>query len=351
MRKDVKRARLWLINNLSQRVKKLNERKGTEIEIEKNLRKSERFRREIQQLKDVDVDEVSKFALCNNRELTTNNNLLELDQQVLLRLANHQIIKNQVAKFRQNYAIPVDRLILLVRSLGLQYQKKKKKKMDMAAEDAINCAEDFTTDNSIGKKLSTQPDISLKQSLKTKVIGEEQIEFSSKPNGNLKSKKSNIATNKAPNTTKKSNSLSMNSKSEEICEDLSMCDQDILSSTVKSSIYCGNENNDETVSENTSVHVSQTQFLVNKDGAHRKTQWQKLLCPQINKKVGSMEIKQIRLDHCEAETIVPEQSPKIDDFSKNILDLPRDSFFLGGIDIPSNTGEDERGPASLQPSR
>ena len=64
MRKDVKRARLWLINNLNQRVKKLGGKKGNEKEVEKNKRKVEKLRSEIQFLKHIDLDEVSKFALC-----------------------------------------------------------------------------------------------------------------------------------------------------------------------------------------------------------------------------------------------------------------------------------------------
>ena len=65
MRKDVKRARLWLINNLNNKIKLLKKKKGSEKELEKNLAKIKKNQDEMQLLKKLDVDEISKFALCN----------------------------------------------------------------------------------------------------------------------------------------------------------------------------------------------------------------------------------------------------------------------------------------------
>ena len=132
MRKDVKRARLWLINDLNHRVKKLNKATAKERDIEKNQCKAEKLRGEIQILKHIDVDEVSKFALCNKQESPNqviDGNGLDIAQKVILHLANHKFVQEQVKMFREIYAVPIDRLIILIRSLGLQYQKKKKKSL------------------------------------------------------------------------------------------------------------------------------------------------------------------------------------------------------------------------------
>lgn len=326
MRKDVKRARLWLVNNLNQRVRKLNERKGTEREIEKNLRKSERFRSEIQHLKDVDIDEVSKFALCNKQDSTANNNLLELDQQALLRLANHEIVQKQVVKFRQSYAIPIDRLILLVRSLGLQYQKKKKKIMQMAAEDALNSVKVPATDIK---------------------IGEEKINLSTPQDIILKSKKPVTSTKRTSNTLSKKNVLAVEPEVQKISSDSSLTDQELPTLSLESSVYCRNANNDNILPEVISVHSASNSGLpINRD-AHKKIPWPKLSVPQIDKKVGSMEIKQIHLDQCDAESIFLDHSNEIDDCTQNITDLHRDSFFLGGVDIPSENDDDEGGSVPL----
>merc|ERR1712071_199216 len=126
MRKDVKRARLWLINQLNQRVKRLGGKNAqNDVHRAKNTRKLERQREDLM---------VSKNSLCHLLETENLENRLEKldsDQRAMLKLATHKLVQNHVVKFREAHPIAIDKLILLIRSLGLKYQKKK----EMSTED------------------------------------------------------------------------------------------------------------------------------------------------------------------------------------------------------------------------
>lgn len=76
---------------------------------------------------------MSKFALCSKVEanqVPAQLEKLEVDQRAMFRLAYHKFVQAKVTQFRSDYAIPVDRLILLIRGLGIRYQKKKAKKAE-----------------------------------------------------------------------------------------------------------------------------------------------------------------------------------------------------------------------------
>ena len=82
----------------------------------------------MQILKHIDVDEVSKFALCSKlvpSEVVRELEKLEADQRAMLRLAYHKLVQTRVTTFRTDHPVPIDQLILLIRALGLKYQKKK----------------------------------------------------------------------------------------------------------------------------------------------------------------------------------------------------------------------------------
>ena len=115
------------INNLNNKIKLLKKKKGSEKELEKNLARIKKNQDEMQLLKKLKVDEISKFALCNQQEVVDSKYLLTLEPQerVLLRIANHKFVQLHIKNFLANYSVSKDRLILLIRSLGLQYQKKK----------------------------------------------------------------------------------------------------------------------------------------------------------------------------------------------------------------------------------
>ena len=90
----MKRARLWLINNLNNKIKLLKKKKGSEQELAKNLAKVKKNQEEMQLLKKLDIDEISKFALCNQQQEAGDEKYLadlEPQQRALLRIANHKV--------------------------------------------------------------------------------------------------------------------------------------------------------------------------------------------------------------------------------------------------------------------
>ncbi|XP_057376221.1 serum response factor-binding protein 1-like [Daphnia carinata] len=287
MRKDVKRARLWLINRLTQRVKKLKGNKANELE--KNQLKAEKLRKKICIIKGICIDEVSKFALCNKNDsssLLLSESELGLSQKLMLQLANHRLVQQQVQVFRQTYTGPMDRLILLVRSLGLQYQKKKVKKSvdcdsrkNYQEEGKIVCD---TQKRSCGSK---------------KIISETEIESTSTSGCML-------------NSLCRVNSVAVtNNKHKDLLKKDEACST-------------GNSNVKKSQSEKTLA---------------QKVPWPKFSVPPVNKKIGTMIIKQVNLEN-EADAISLDETSEEQNSRQNInrTPRPRDSFFLGGVDSSSD---------------
>jgi hypothetical protein len=339
MRKDVKRARLWLINDLNHRVKKLNKATAKERDIEKNQCNAEKLRGEIQILKHIDVDEVSKFALCNKQESSNqviDGNGLDIAQKVILHLANHKFVQEQVKMFREIYAVPIDRLIILIRSLGLQYQKKKKKSL-------LNISVEENQPNEMKKKkvLLTKKQVSEGKKVVHKVIHSPE----------LKETPIECLHDSAEEDSKLMFNLVIQEKYDEVC-DLSS------SAEIDSPIKIGPSHISQSSPENCilDVHhnldalqnsrISTINPIVKKnanrkENLNEKIPWPKLLVPQINKTVGTMIIKQLNLDY-EADTIsVDEYHNKVDD-GRDSNEPPRDSFFLGGVDSPLEGVDEEK---------
>ncbi len=335
MRKDVKRARLWLINNLNQRVKKLSVKKGNEKELDKNKRKVEKLRSEIQLLKHIDLDEVSKFALCNKQEMLpqANQNELNMAQHVMVRLANHKFIQDQVQKFRQTYTVPMDRLILLIRSLGLQYQKKKRKLLlDGQVDEVVEPEkvagvatrlkkEDFVKKQKARQPTASKPTVEPKENSVTDPTKTESDEVISSSIAAIKddlNESSTVEVERADILLQSSKEARINKKISESTENRT-CDR-MTSSASSNSV---------------------TKTVKCKENTRQKIPWPKMSIPPIDKKIGSMEIKQLNLDKMEADTISLEKSNKISDNKSEINELPRDSFFLGGVDLPSDGDGDD----------
>ena len=306
MRKDVKRARLWIINNLNQRAKKLCAKKGNEEETTKNTRKATRFRDEIQVLKHIDINEVSKFALCNQHEektLQKDIDTLETEQRALLRLATHPFIQNQVTKFRETHAVPMDRLVLLIRSLGLQYQKKKLKKS-------------ATEVNSTASPLKEKK--SLSQPKSTFVVSSAQTSTTKKKEGNAGAPAKDVTTLIAPAKKvieKQEKGKLPRNLSKEVAP--------------KGEAAAVKEVRESTVTQDKAIPS-----VIKQEKTHLKVMWPESRAPTIDKKIGTMEIKQLHLDKITTENI--SLADKIDRTSSPSVanEPPRDSFFIGGVDFP-----------------
>ncbi len=349
MRKDVKRARLWLINNLNHRVKKLNKAKTNEREVEKNLSKILKLRSEIQLLKHIDIDEVSKFALCNKQEppnQLTNENEVDAAQKVMLQLANHKFVQEQVQKFRQIYAVPVDRLILLIRSLGLQYQKKKKKSMLVSTVEK-NPHKELENKIVLGQKKKVSPKIVHSPEVEKSSVAECLHHYSAEDDSKLMSnpviqvKSENDMDN--PSSSAGTNVL------------VERTGPGHTSQSSVSSVQClidAHHSLDTLQSGKISTTNPSVKKQINrKDYLHQKIPWPKLSAPQINKTAGTMIIKQLNLDN-EADIISVVESHKMPEKSRDTSEPPRDSFFVGGVDLPFEENDEiKNGSIHLNSSR
>lgn len=332
MRKDVKRARLWLINNLNQRVKKLSVKKGNEKELDKNKRKVEKLRSEIQLLKHIDLDEVSKFALCNKQEMLpqANQNELDMAQHVMVRLSNHKFIQDQVQKFRQTYTVPMDRLILLIRSLGLQYQKKKRKLLlDDQVDEVVESEKVPGVVTSQKKEDSVIKPKARKRTVEPK---ETSVTDPTKTESDELISNSSIAT--ITDDLNKSSTVEV--------ESADIQAQSSKEARINKKISESKENRTcDIMTSSASSNSIMKKTVKCKENTRQKIPWPKMSIPPIDKKIGSMEIKQLNLDKMEADTISLETSNNISDNKSEINELPRDSFFLGGVDLPSEDGDDD----------
>lgn len=313
MRKDVKRARLWLINNLSHKAKKLSDKKSNQQEREKNLRKVERCHGEIQVLKRIEIDEVSKFALCRQLEekaVQKEMEKLDTEQRAMLRLASHKFIQSQVTKFRETHPVPLDRLVLLIRSLGLQYQKKKLKEKSDLENPSQNSGDAEVPKKTCPTKKGSS---SVPKPADTDVNSVDPVTT----NDEEPEKKST--------STESEESLTAHPVDNEGRSDaprtLVTADGKALKTNQKVKLRKGGTSHD---------------FSLEKPRG--KVAWPESKIV-IDKKIGTMEIKQLHLDKMPLENIDFSSQPKSSHHS-SIFELPKDSFFLGGVDPPSDH-EDE----------
>lgn len=336
MRKDVKRARLWLINNLTHRVRKLKGKKTNELE--KIQLKAEKLQNKICLLKQICVDEVSKFALCNKQDspsLSPTESELDLSQKLMLQLANHRLVQQQVQVFRQTYTGPMDRLILLVRSLGLHYQKKKTKKlMDCASsrniQEEVKIAS-VTQKTSCGKKKK----ISLQELEGNSTSGCMlnfvcTVDSHSPPNlGTLEETKSNKDVLSLPMKVPDNLMNPLNPSSD--FQPLKGNFTKAIDNTKPEDLLRNDKN---FLAANSNV-VKQPK---SKGILAQKVSWPKFSVPSVNKQIGTMIIKQFHLENV-AESISFGETSIDHETSKKTNQTLRDSFFLGGVD-PSSDEED-----------
>lgn len=318
MRKDVKRARLWLIHNLTHRVKKLRSKKGTDQEKMKNSEKAQRLCSEILLLKKIDVDEVSKFALCSQHSAVTMEkdfNKLAVEQRAMLRLATHKLVQAQVFKFREAHAVPLDRLIVLVRSLGLQYQKKKQKIPSGPSEPDNMLEAPFQPKCDLRQTTPCPPKETPKSCIKEKEVEENPLQ-------------------------QPSSLCQLVSSSEEVAEngtfsrELPAVKPKKKAANDKSSSKCDNRNAMPAQPNCEDGNIN--------NGKKQKTRV-KVVWPEseksINKKIGTIEVKQLHLDKLDSDIVFAAAPIPSVALPSSLEEKPKDSFFLGGIDASSDSDD------------
>ncbi|XP_015223243.2 serum response factor-binding protein 1 isoform X2 [Lepisosteus oculatus] len=98
MRRDVKKARVFIIRKLTRHVAKLKTKKGKAEDIERNLRRVERLIEEIHAMKALKPDEVTKAALQRNLifEKVCKNPNSTTAERATARIASHPLISKKI---------------------------------------------------------------------------------------------------------------------------------------------------------------------------------------------------------------------------------------------------------------
>lgn len=398
MRKDVKRAKVQLINNLNDRAKRLIEKKGTEKETEQNVRKSGRLKDEIKVLRHIDIDEVSKFALCSKleqKDVFSQFDKLGTDQRAMLRLAHHKPVQSHVLNFRETYGVPVDKLILLIRSLGLKYQKKRSLKKEVSEKTLMQGEAEIVKRVNLKKKKKTlvagedgevtKPMKVKKEKKRIASVAEEKSEAAKQTKVKDKMKKSEMNEDvnaakpvkvegmenkvatvedgkvKTINPVKKEK---MMKKTDSVLKNEALADK--LEKVVLNVVHRGevwvlqdgepaplDTDNVSTTTGKIAVEGKETDIIdqikkkttktsgnqgktksAAKERKRVKVEWPKSKQPVIDKKVGTMEVRRIDLSKLSSE-ITFENSNGAKGAAQR-SEMPKDSFFLGGVDPPSD---------------
>ncbi|CAG5117245.1 unnamed protein product [Candidula unifasciata] len=147
MRQVVKRAKVHVISKLCRHIHKLKMKQGTEEHKAKNLRKAERLIEEIDSMKKLKEDNISKYALANTASFDDLSKISLLPgPRALARLAEHPLLKRVVTDFRSQHSDWPDlAAYLLIKQTGRRFKtkKQKQKKLERRVEN-MNASETMT---------------------------------------------------------------------------------------------------------------------------------------------------------------------------------------------------------------
>ncbi|XP_005098916.2 serum response factor-binding protein 1 [Aplysia californica] len=147
MRQVVKRAKVQVINKLCRQIKDLKKKKGTEEQKTKNLQKAERLIEEIDSMKKLKEDKVSKYALANTTSFEEiSKATIKAGPRALARLSAHPLMVKKVDDFRQQHQDWRDlAAYLLVKQTGRRFKTKKQKQIKLAQSvENIEASETMT---------------------------------------------------------------------------------------------------------------------------------------------------------------------------------------------------------------
>ncbi|KAI4495811.1 hypothetical protein M0802_008434 [Mischocyttarus mexicanus] len=105
MRKLVKQARVCVIRKLTRESKTLRAKKGNEKQLEKNKKKADKLINEIHYLKNIKIDNITKFGINNKKSLQEilQNKKSKISTRIMGRIVEHKLLKNAIIKFRETY--------------------------------------------------------------------------------------------------------------------------------------------------------------------------------------------------------------------------------------------------------
>ncbi|XP_070541980.1 serum response factor-binding protein 1-like isoform X2 [Ptychodera flava] len=126
MRQVVKRAKVLVINHLTRHARGLRSKKGSEQQKAKNVRRAEKLIKEIEIIKDLKFDVVTKRAVKEHFSAKdVSKETATLEERAFARLACHEIIQTGVQKIKESFP---DHEINLLQEYNVGRRRKKKKK-------------------------------------------------------------------------------------------------------------------------------------------------------------------------------------------------------------------------------
>ncbi|GFO37970.1 serum response factor-binding protein 1 [Plakobranchus ocellatus] len=129
MRQVVKRTKVQVINKLCKNIAALKKKKGTEEQKAQNLRKAERLIDEIDSIKHLKEDKVTKYSLANTlsfKDMYKTN--LSAGSRAMARLSDHPLMQKVVQEFRMQHSDWKDlTAYLLIKQTGRRFKTKKQK--------------------------------------------------------------------------------------------------------------------------------------------------------------------------------------------------------------------------------
>lgn len=144
MRKVTIKAKIHIIRLLVKRIKSAKSKKvSNDDQKAQNERKANRYHSEINIIKHLKKDEISRFALLNKQsflpEINPDKDSDNLDnllkKRALIRLSNATVMKKSVEEFRRNYPTWEKDLPKVLKNLGKKQAKKEEKKKKEKRKD------------------------------------------------------------------------------------------------------------------------------------------------------------------------------------------------------------------------
>lgn len=134
MRGQIKKVKVHVIHKLTKKVKTLQSKsRGPEKVLEKNKRKAEKLIEEVQIIKDLKPDRISKYAIGHTSSFSEvcKEPRTSLETRALARLTDHKILQDSVREFRQDHEDWMSLAAFLMgRYSGRRIKKKSQDRVD-----------------------------------------------------------------------------------------------------------------------------------------------------------------------------------------------------------------------------
>jgi len=105
MRNTIRQARVCVVNKLTKQIKQLQNKHGNEIQQEKCKKKADKYIAEIHALKKIKNDNIYKFGILNERNLTEilQDHSLSSSDYITARIAHYKTVHKKIMQFKEKF--------------------------------------------------------------------------------------------------------------------------------------------------------------------------------------------------------------------------------------------------------